>query len=91
MMAGAAAKRYPLSDLDDSPTRLNEWDYRGGTGAKRCAYCDNFRGVDRCQVVNGIVSPNGVCRLFTPIKSAPNEKQLREISKIRYAATKKPR
>ena len=36
-------------------------------GSKRCALCAHFVRPGSCQIVAGPISPQGYCRLFTPV------------------------
>ena len=40
--------------------------YRASDGSQSCAQCSLFIAPDSCQVVQGQVSANGTCILFTP-------------------------
>ncbi len=35
-------------------------------GGKRCAICEHFVTPGACRIVQGPISPQGYCRLFTP-------------------------
>jgi hypothetical protein len=39
-------------------------------GDKRCEKCAQFQPPDACKVVEGPVSPQGSCRIFTPIRQS---------------------
>jgi hypothetical protein len=39
-------------------------------GEKRCEKCTQFQPPDACKVVEGPVSPQGSCRIFTPIRQS---------------------
>jgi len=39
-------------------------------GDKRCAACRQFQSPDSCRMVDGPVSPQGFCRIFTPMHQA---------------------
>ncbi len=39
-------------------------------GDKRCAVCLQFQAPSSCKMVDGVVSPQGFCRIFTPLKQA---------------------
>ena len=40
--------------------------YRASDGSQSCGQCSLFIAPDACQVVQGQVSANGTCILFTP-------------------------
>jgi hypothetical protein len=37
-------------------------------GAKRCDKCAQFQPPDGCKMVEGPISPQGSCRIFTPLR-----------------------
>jgi hypothetical protein len=39
-------------------------------GDKRCGKCMQFQSPSSCKLVDGPISPNGFCRLFTPLRQA---------------------
>ncbi|KAA5602283.1 high potential iron sulfur protein [Blastochloris sulfoviridis] len=39
-------------------------DYHVASGGRRCANCANFKSPNRCAVVEGANSPEGVCKLY---------------------------
>jgi hypothetical protein len=41
--------------------------YRPAEAAERCAGCKNFAPPQSCGVVDGVVSPDGLCDAFVPL------------------------
>lgn len=39
-------------------------------GDKRCGKCMQFQAPDGCKLVDGPVSPQGFCRIFSPLRQA---------------------
>ena len=39
-------------------------------GDKRCDKCAQFQPPDACKMVEGRISPQGSCRIFTPLRPA---------------------
>jgi len=39
-------------------------------GDKRCGKCLQFQPPDSCKMVDGTISPQGFCRIFTPLRQA---------------------
>jgi hypothetical protein len=39
-------------------------------GDKRCDKCAQFQPPDACKMVEGPISPQGSCRIFTPLRPA---------------------
>lgn len=44
-------------------------------GDKHCAKCMQFMPPSSCKLVDGPISPQGFCRIFTPIKQASRPDQ----------------
>ncbi len=42
---------------------------------KRCGKCLQFQAPDNCKLVDGPVSPEGFCRIFTPARQAARPMQ----------------
>lgn len=40
--------------------------YTAATGAERCGSCRHFAPPQSCELVDGVISPDGVCDAFEP-------------------------
>jgi hypothetical protein len=44
-------------------------------GDHRCLACAHFRQPDKCQLISGSISPQGWCRLFSPLSGQASAAQ----------------
>lgn len=44
--------------------------YTQATGPERCGMCRHFAAPQSCEIVEGVISPDGVCMAFEPLMDA---------------------
>jgi hypothetical protein len=73
-VAVIAARAEPASaTIKISKTAVAYQDHPEGD--KQCAKCLQFQAPDSCKMVDGPISPQGFCRIFTPIRQTQRPAQ----------------
>src|SRR6266702_3125380 len=68
----AASAKQGGSVVKISQKAVNYQDHPDGD--KRCDKCAQFQPPNACKMVDGAISPQGSCRIFTPIRQALGER-----------------